>query len=134
MNSKKILVVDDDPDLRLSLNVRLKANDYEVIFAADGVSSIAETRKHMPNLIILDLGLPAGDGFTVLNWLKSNDSLSSIPVIVLSGRDRSTNRDRVLKAGAQCFIQKPADTSHLLAAVRHALGEKGPALVYDLVH
>ena len=103
MNAKKILVVDDDPDLRLSLNVRLKANDYDVIFAADGVTSIAETRKHMPNLIILDLGLPAGDGFTVLNWLKSNDTLSSIPVIVLSGRDRTTNRDRVLKAGAQCF-------------------------------
>jgi len=133
MNSKKILVVDDDPDLRLSLNVRLKANDYEVIFAADGVSSIAETRKHMPNLIILDLGLPAGDGFTVLNWLKSNDSLSSIPVIVLSGRDRSTNRDRVLKAGLSVSSKSRRTRATCLRPYATPWA-KGSALVYDLVH
>jgi DNA-binding response OmpR family regulator len=134
MREKTILIVDDDPDVRQSLNIRLKANSYNVIFAVDGVASIAEARKHMPDLIILDLGLPAGDGFTVLERLKANDSLSLIPVIVVSARDRNANRDRVLKAGAKAFLQKPVDNAHLLSAIRQVLGEKNDTstAVYEL--
>jgi DNA-binding response OmpR family regulator len=134
MREKTILIVDDDPDVRLSLNIRLKANGYKVIFAVDGVASIAEARKHVPDLIILDLGLPAGDGFTVLERLKANDSLSLIPVIVVSARDRNANRDRVLKAGAKAFLQKPVDNAHLLSAIRQVLGEKNDTreAVYEL--
>src|ERR1700704_422962 len=135
MGNKTILLVEDDPDVRLGLHVRLKANHYDVIFASDGMASIAEARKHMPDLIILDLGLPAGDGFSVLARLKANDSLSLIPVIVVSARDRNANMDRALKAGANTFLQKPVDNTELLAVIRQALGgvahlEK-PA-VYDL--
>jgi CheY-like chemotaxis protein len=134
MSQKKILVVDDDPEVRLSLNVRLKVNNYAVVFAVDGVASIAEARKHMPDLIILDLGLPAGDGFSVLERLKANASLSMIPVIVVSGRVRIPNRDRALKAGAVAFLQKPVDKARLLSLIRQILGEASdsPALVYDL--
>lgn len=123
MGNKKILLVEDDPDVRLGLHVRLKANHYDVIFAADGMASIAEARKHMPDLIILDLGLPAGDGFSVMERLKANDSLSLIPVIVVSARDRNAYMNRVLKAGAKAFLQKPVDNAELLAVVRQALGE-----------
>jgi two-component system KDP operon response regulator KdpE len=123
MGNKKILIVDDDPDVRLGLHVRLRANHYDVIFAADGMASIAEARKHMPDLIILDLGLPAGDGFSVMERLKANDALSLIPVIVLSARDRDANMDRALKAGARTFLQKPVDNAELLAVIRQALGE-----------
>jgi DNA-binding response OmpR family regulator len=135
MSQKTILIVDDDPDVRLGLHVRLKANHYDVIFAADGMASIAQARKHMPDLIILDLGLPAGDGFSVLERLKANDSLSLIPVIVVSARDLNTNMDRALKAGAKAFLQKPVDNAELLKAIRQVLGE--PALttkpvVHDL--
>jgi DNA-binding response OmpR family regulator len=135
MSQKTILIVDDDPDVRLGLNLRLKANHYEVVFAADGVGTIAATRKYMPNLIILDLGLPAGDGFSVLEMLKANDSLCLIPIIVVSGRDRNTNRDRALKAGAKAFLQKPVDNARLLAVIRQLLGEESPrarSAVYDL--
>jgi DNA-binding response OmpR family regulator len=134
MSQKKILIVDDDPDVRLSLHVRLKANHYEVIFAADGVASISEARKHTPALIILDLGLPAGDGFSVLERLKANLSLSSIPVIVVSARDRAGNRDRALKAGARAFLQKPVDNARLLSVIRQALGESegSSSVVYDV--
>jgi len=135
MNTKKILIVDDDPEVRLGLHIRLKANNYEVIFAADGMASIAEARKHMPDLIILDLGLPAGDGFSVLARLKANDSLSLIPVIVVSARDRNANMDRALKAGANTFLQKPVDNAELLAVIRQALGEvaqKEKPEVFDL--
>jgi DNA-binding response OmpR family regulator len=123
MGNKKILIVEDDPDVRLGLHVRLKANHYDVIFAADGMASIAEARKHMPDLIILDLGLPAGDGFSVMERLRANDSLSLIPVIVVSARDRNANMDRALKAGAKAFLQKPVDNAELLAVIRQALGE-----------
>jgi DNA-binding response OmpR family regulator len=134
MSQKTILIVDDDPDVRLGLHLRLKANHYDVIFAADGMASIAEARKHIPDLIILDLGLPAGDGFSVMERLKANDSLSLIPVIVLSARDRAANMDRVLKAGAKAFLQKPVDNAQLLSVIRQVLGEKQhtPAVVHDL--
>jgi DNA-binding response OmpR family regulator len=135
MSPKTILIVDDDPDVRFGLHVRLKANHYNVIFAADGMASIAEARKHMPDLIILDLGLPAGDGFSVLERLKATDSLSLIPVIVLSARDRNTNMDRALKAGANIYLQKPVDNAELLAVIRQALEEPAPLeklTVYDL--
>jgi DNA-binding response OmpR family regulator len=134
MSQKKILIVDDDPDVRLGLHIRLKANHYDVIFAADGMASIAEARKHMPDLIILDLGLPAGDGFSVMVRLKANDSLSLIPVIVVSARDRSANMDLALNAGAKAFLQKPVDNAQLLSVIRKVLGEKDhkPAVVHDL--
>jgi DNA-binding response OmpR family regulator len=134
MSQKKILVVDDDPEMRLGLQLRLKANNYDVLTAADGVASIAEARKHMPDLMILDLGLPAGDGFSVLERLKANESLSSIPVIVLSGRDRVGNWDRALKAGAKTFLQKPVANDKLLAVIRLVLSEheQTGTTVYDL--
>ena len=134
MSQKTILIVDDDPDVRLGLHLRLKANHYNVIFAADGMASIAEARKHIPDLIILDLGLPAGDGFSVMERLKANDSLSLIPVIVLSARDRAANMDRALKAGAKAFLQKPVDNAQLLSVIRQVLGEKhhAPVPVFDL--
>src|ERR1700688_5035081 len=86
-----ILIVDDDPDMRQALQIRLKASGYNVHCAEDGIGAISEARKHTPDLIVLDLGLPAGDGFVVLDILKTNLNLSSIPVIVLSGHDRRAN-------------------------------------------
>jgi DNA-binding response OmpR family regulator len=134
MSQKTILIVDDDPDVRLGLHIRLKANHYNVIFAADGMASIAQARKHMPDLIILDLGLPAGDGFSVMERLKANDGLSLIPVIVVSARDLNANMDRALKAGAKAFLQKPVDNVQLLSVIRKVLGERDHALavVHDL--
>jgi two-component system KDP operon response regulator KdpE len=134
MVQKKILIVDDDPDVRLGLQLRLNANNYEVFCAADGVASIAEARKHLPDLVILDLGLPAGDGFSVLERLKANEKLASIPVIVLSGRDRVGNRDRALKAGAKTFLQKPMANDKLMAVIRLVLDpeENTTKPVYDL--
>ena len=134
MSQKTILIVDDDPDVRLGLHIRLKANHYNIIFAADGMASIAQSRRHLPDLIILDLGLPAGDGFSVLERLRANDSLSLIPVIVVSARDVTANMDRALRAGAKAFLQKPVDNAQLLSVIRKVLGEKDdtPAVVHDL--
>ena len=123
MANKKILIVDDDPDVRYGLQGRLKANHYDTFFAADAISSMSEARKCEPDLIILDLGLPAGDGFIVMDRLKQMHSLALIPVIVVSARDVRANQERALKAGAKAFLQKPVDDAELLAVIRKTLGE-----------
>ena len=123
MGNKKILIVDDDPDVRHGMHLRLKANHYDTFFAADALSSMVEARKHEPDLIILDLGLPAGDGFLVMERLKSIPALAVIPIIVVSARDVRTNQERVFNAGAKAFLQKPVDNAELLAVIRQTLGE-----------
>ena len=85
----------------------------------------------MPDLMILDLGLPAGDGFSVLERMKVNERLAAIPVIVLSGRDRVGNWDRALRAGAKTFLQKPVSNDKLMAVIRLVLSERDHP-VYDL--
>lgn len=121
MDKSKILIVDDDPELRRGLNLRLRANHYETAYATDGLSAIAMAHKERPNLIILDLGLPAGDGFSVLERLQQSADLSSIPVIILSAQDSQSSRKRSLQAGAMAFFQKPADNAKLLSAIRTTL-------------
>ena len=121
MANSKIMIVDDDPDLRQALRLRLRANKYETVNAVDGYSAIAMAYKERPDLIILDLGLPAGDGFVVLDRLQKDDKLSAIPVIVLTARDPQANERRVLRAGAAAFFQKPADNAELMDVIRATL-------------
>jgi two-component system KDP operon response regulator KdpE len=82
---------------------------------------IATAQKEHPDLITLDLGLPVGDGFVVLERLQSNDALSTIPVIVLTARDPQNNEERALKAGPAASIQKPVDNEELLNVIRVSL-------------
>ncbi|MFY9789812.1 MAG: response regulator [Candidatus Sulfotelmatobacter sp.] len=121
MPKAKILVVDDDPDLVRAMRLRLRANNYDVTTASDGYGAIASAQKERPALIILDLGLPVGDGFVVLDRLQNSDTLSGVPVIVLSARDPQANEERALKAGASAFFQKPADNDELMNAIRVSL-------------
>jgi DNA-binding response OmpR family regulator len=121
MNRAKIMVVDDDPDLRQALSLRLRANNFDTVNVCDGYSAIAMAQKEHPHLIILDLGLPAGDGFAVLKNLQQYPALSDIPVIVLTARDAESNEKRTLESGAVAFFQKPADNEELLGVIRASL-------------
>jgi DNA-binding response OmpR family regulator len=125
MQKPKILVVDDDPDLVRALRLRLRAHQYDIATATDGYSAIAAAQKEHPDLILLDLGLPAGDGFIVLDRLQKSDQLAGIPVIVLSARDPQNNEQRALKAGAAAYFQKPADNDELLNVIRTNLANVG---------
>ena len=125
MEKAKILIVDDDPSLRRALKIRLRANHYDTVQASDGHSAIAMAQRERPGLIILDLGLPTGDGFGVLERLQESDTLSSIPVIVLTARDSQFNEQRTLQAGATAFFQKPVDNHELLDAIRATLSNTG---------
>jgi DNA-binding response OmpR family regulator len=129
MENSKIMIVDDDPDLRQALRLRLRANQYDTVNAVDGYSAIAMAYKERPDLIILDLGLPAGDGFVVLERLQKDDKLSTIPVIVLTARDPQSSERRALRVGATAFFQKPADNAELLEVIRATLAQAGKGSV-----
>src|ERR1700730_10344362 len=113
----KIMVVDDDADLRQALSLRLRANNFDTVNVCDGYSAIAMAQKEKPHLIILDLGLPAGAGFAVLKYLQDCPALSVIPVIILTARDREGNQRRTFESGAFAFFQKPADNRELLEVI-----------------
>jgi len=134
MEKPKILIVDDDPDLRRGLNLRLRSQHYDTAYATDGFSAIAMAQKEKPDLIILDIGLPAGDGFVVLERLQQNAALSTIPVIVLSARDPQSTREKTMQAGATAFFQKPADNAELLSAIRAVLNPAWPGTNHPAVH
>ena len=123
MGSKKILIVDDDPDIRQGMQVRLEYGGYDTCVAADVTAAAAAASREEPDLIVLDLGLPLGDGFLLIEQLKMRATLCAIPIIVVSARDARANRERAIKAGATAFLQKPVDNAEFLAVIRHALAE-----------
>jgi DNA-binding response OmpR family regulator len=125
MQKLKILVVDDDSDMRRALHIRLRAHGYDTVFATDGLLAMTTALKESPDLILLDLGLPAGDGFVVLERLQKNTKLSCIPVIVLTARESRANKEKALAAGACAYLQKPAENEELIAAIEKALKESG---------
>ena len=123
MREKKILIVDDDQDLLRGMKIRLRANGYQVVVAVDALSAISVARKERPDLIILDLGLPCGDGFKVMERLSNIMPVAHIPIIILSARDPASSEKLSLEAGAEAFFQKPVDNEVLLQAIKNALGE-----------
>jgi DNA-binding response OmpR family regulator len=125
MANKKILIVEDDPDIRKSMNIRLKASGYDVFVASDVITGVIMARKQEPDLIILDLGLPGGDGFDVIERLKIVPTLALIPIVIVSGRTGLPNQEQALNAGVKAFLQKPVETAELLAVIRKALGDAG---------
>jgi len=123
MAGKKILLVEDDKDTVLAMAVRLKSQGYDLVLATDAISAISVARKEKPDLILLDLGLPGGDGFVVMQRLKSMYDLLLVPIIVVSARDPLMNEVRALEAGAEAFLQKPVDNVEFLTAIEGALSK-----------
>ncbi|HTF45379.1 MAG TPA: response regulator transcription factor [Terriglobales bacterium] len=124
MPNQRILIVDDDPDVLQGMRVRLGANQYDTFFASDASTAVAKARTCKPDLVILDLGLPAGGGFFVIESLKAIPSLAVVPIIVVSARDAAANERLARKAGAHAFLQKPVDDAQLLAVIRQSLGRQ----------
>jgi DNA-binding response OmpR family regulator len=125
MANAKILIVDDDQDIRRLLGHRLKADDYQTVFASDAISAVNMARKEEPELILLDLGIPAGDGYVVMERLKAMPALEGIPVIIVTARDVRAEKEHAAIAGADAIFQKPFELDRLMAAIRSALGEPG---------
>jgi len=116
-----VLVVDDDQDARLVLSARLRKQEFDCVFAGDCYQAICVARQEKPVAILLDLHLPSGDGYMVLERLKSMASVANIPVVVVSSDDRATAEGKALAAGAVAYLEKPVGDDSLKAALQTAL-------------
>jgi DNA-binding response OmpR family regulator len=129
MTKAKILLVEDDDDLRRGLARRLTASDYDVVLAADGLTAVSVAHTERPDLVLLDIGLPGGSGLTVLHRYSEAAALMFTPVVVLTGRDPMAIEGDVRKYGVAGFLTKPADNDELLRVIERALrGERDPAV------
>lgn len=124
MTRTRLLVIDDEVDLQIGINALLRNTKYDCIFAQDALSAIATANRERPDVILLDIGLPAGDGFVVLERLKRNAHLAHIPVVVLTARTAEEAKERMMKAGATEFLEKPADRDDIIAALDRAVGAR----------
>lgn len=118
----RVLVVDDEVQMRKALTITLKARGYEVVPAEDGSTALKAAAETRPDLVLLDLGLPDLDGVEVITALRG---WSSAPIIVLSGRSDSDDKVEALDAGADDYVTKPFGMDELLARMRVALRRGG---------
>ncbi len=121
MFGSKVLIVDDDPELVALVSTWLRKEGLDTCNASDGVGALMQVRKEQPDLIILDLGLPAGDGMVTLERLKRSSASSGIPVLVLSAQPAAEAEKRALEAGAHTYLEKRGNRADFIAAVNAAL-------------
>ncbi len=118
---KKILVVEDDAKIAAALRIRLESVGYQVVCAGDGFSGLKMTMTHHPDLILLDIMMPVGMGFSVAERLKDL-GLGEIPIIFITASKRAGLRKMAQQLGAAGFFEKPYDADQLLAAIQLILG------------
>lgn len=118
MSARRILVVDDEPQIQRFLKVALKAGGYEPLSAETGADAMKAFVSRAPDAVVLDLGLPDRDGKDVLRDIRS---LSRVPVIILSAREREAEKIEALDLGADDYIEKPFGIGELMARLRTAL-------------
>ena len=118
---KKILIVEDEPDFAKALKILLQDSGYYVMTALDAVQAISKVSKGKPDLIILDLRIPAGGGLSVADKLKRSSHTSSIPIIVLTASSDEEDEKRAMRLGALFYFRKPISHEEFLEAVRSAL-------------
>lgn len=121
MDKKRILVVDDEPDLVETLSFRLEASGYEVIKADDGQKGLDKARSEKPDLIILDLMLPKLDGYKVCRMLKFDEVYKNIPIILFTARAQEQDKKMGQDVGADGYITKPFEPQALLAKIQELI-------------
>jgi DNA-binding response OmpR family regulator len=121
MAKKKILVIDDMPNVVTMVKARLEASGYEVIAALDGQQGLTYAYSENPDLIILDIVMPAGGGYSVYTRLKMSPKTRSVPVIFLTAKDRPEDVARAYNLGAQYYVKKPYKPEMLLETVKKVL-------------
>ncbi len=119
----RVLVVEDDDDIAQVLQRMLRTEGYEVRVAGDGEEAVSDARAYVPDLVILDLGLPKLDGIDVARELRGRDD---VPILVLTARDAVDSRVEGLDAGADDYLVKPFERQELLARLRALLRRRPP--------
>jgi two-component system KDP operon response regulator KdpE len=119
----RVLVVDDEPQIRRALAINLRARGYEVDLASTGEEALEQAAQRHPDVVILDLGLPGVDGIQVIRGLRG---WSPVPIIVLSVREQEADKVAALDAGADDYVTKPFGINELLARLRAAVRRAAP--------
>ena len=120
-SKKQVLVVDDELHITTLLCAALKVNGYEVCTACDGVEALELIDLKHPDLILLDIQMPRMDGWQVCEKLKGQEATKDIPLIIVTAYGQKENREKSLKLGADDFITKPFEISHLIERVKKFL-------------
>jgi two-component system alkaline phosphatase synthesis response regulator PhoP len=121
MNSKTILIVDDEEDLVETVRFPLEMEGYHVLVSHNGEEALDQARKEKPDLILLDLMLPKVDGYKVCHRLKSDDRYKHIPVLMLTAKSQEKDMMLGMETGANEYITKPFDIRDLLKKVKQHL-------------
>ena len=111
--SLKILVAEDDADIRLMMRMLLGMKGYRVVEARDGQETVDVATKERPDLILMDLQLPRLNGFAVARFVRQTDSIRDVPIVVVSAHDPAKHRNLALAAGCNAYVQKPIDFDRL---------------------
>ncbi|WP_355659932.1 response regulator transcription factor [Halomonas salifodinae] len=119
----KVLVVDDEPNIVLSLEFLMQQAGFEVTTAEDGEAALARVADDLPDLVLLDISLPDLSGFEVLERLRQMPQGASLPIIMLTAHGREVEREKGLALGADDYITKPFSTQALVEKVKGLLGE-----------
>lgn len=122
MTMKKVLIVEDDKQISLALGIRLKSMGYTVSSACDAVTAMAQARKNDPDVVLIDIGLPGGDGFMVADRLRTNVQTSATPFIFVTASKEEGLREKAYDIGASGFFEKPFDATVLADAIEQSLG------------
>jgi CheY-like chemotaxis protein len=115
-----VLLVEDNADLSAAISMRLKLYGYNTVTAPDAISAVSEAIKCQPDLAIVDIHLPGGDGFTVLDRLASSPECPSFPVIMVTASEQEGLRAKARAHGAAVFLEKPFSASSLMEAIDEA--------------
>jgi len=118
---KTVLLVDDDNNILLGIGVRLKSMGYIVYTAKDAVNAVSAVRKNEPDVVVLDISLPAGDGFLVADRVQNMVGSAATPIIFITASDNPDLRERAKQLGAVGFLKKPFDATALADAIESAL-------------
>ena len=119
--SKKILVVDDEPSILLSLEFLMEQEGYDVYSATDGDEALQVVREQLPDLILLDVMMPKRDGFEVCQTIRANKEWKEIRIIILTAKGREVDQEKGFALGADDYVTKPFATQELVKKVRTVL-------------
>ncbi|MCA8864653.1 MULTISPECIES: response regulator transcription factor [unclassified Halomonas] len=122
----KVLVVDDEPNIVLSLEFLMEQAGFEVVTAEDGEQALASVNESQPDLLLLDISLPGMSGFDVLERLRSEAATAQLPIIMLTAHGRDVEREKGMALGADDYITKPFSTQSLVEKVKALLSEEQP--------
>jgi len=120
--AKKILIADDEEDVKFVIQLFLESKGYEIVTAFDGLDAIDKARAEKPDLILLDIMMPLIDGFEVCRKLKADKDTAGIPIVMISAASQTESKKKGLEAGASDYIVKPFEPDHLHKVLDGLLG------------